>query len=211
MPSPVLPDTIKNLLPNSEGNQCDNFMAALLAIPTRIWQILNWMFASDGSASLAFHREIVPSGDLIFSASPLAESTSRMLCNGRAIDRTTYAALFAAIGTTYGAGDGSTTFNIPDFQARFPVGVGTSNDADGVTNGTYELGDTGGEKSHSLTSAENGPHTHNLNISTAGGVGVGIVTNALLPALQPMALSSGSGTAHENRPPYLACYIYIAL
>ena len=52
--------------------------------------------------------------------------TKWLVCNGTAISRTTYSDLFSVIGTTYGAGDGSTTFNIPDFQGRSPKGVGTS-------------------------------------------------------------------------------------
>jgi microcystin-dependent protein len=49
-----------------------------------------------------------------------------LLCDGSAVSRTTYAPLFAVIGTTYGAGDGSTTFNLPDMRAASPVGAGTS-------------------------------------------------------------------------------------
>ena len=49
-----------------------------------------------------------------------------LLCNGAAISRTTYASLYAAIGTIYGAGNGSTTFNLPDFRGIFPRGAGTS-------------------------------------------------------------------------------------
>lgn len=49
-----------------------------------------------------------------------------ILCNGAAVSRTTYAALFAEVGTTYGAGDGSTTFNIPDMTDRFVQGSGTA-------------------------------------------------------------------------------------
>lgn len=52
-----------------------------------------------------------------------------MLCNGQAISRTTYAQLFAIIGTLWGAGDGSTTFNIPDLTDVFPMGAGTANPA----------------------------------------------------------------------------------
>jgi len=50
-----------------------------------------------------------------------------MLCIGTVLDRTVYAALFAAIGTMFGAGDGSTSFGIPDFRNRFPIGAGTQN------------------------------------------------------------------------------------
>lgn len=49
-----------------------------------------------------------------------------LLCNGAAVSRTTYAGLFAKIGTRYGAGDGSSTFNLPDMRDRYPIGVGTN-------------------------------------------------------------------------------------
>lgn len=55
-------------------------------------------------------------------------------CNGVAVSRTTYATLFALISTSFGAGDGSTTFNLPDFRGRVPVGVGGSHSV-GATDG----------------------------------------------------------------------------
>ena len=58
--------------------------------------------------------------------------TGWLLCNGQAVSRTSYSRLFAAIGTTYGAGDGSTTFNVPDLRECNPVGIGKR--ASGVTN-----------------------------------------------------------------------------
>lgn len=73
-----------------------------------------------------------------------------MMCDGRAISRTTYAYYFSLVGTTYGVGDGSTTFNIPNFQGRMGVGY----------DGSYLLGVPGGSATSSLTSANNGPHTH---------------------------------------------------
>lgn len=60
--------------------------------------------------------------------------TGFFLCNGTAIDRTTYAALFAVIGTLYGVGDGSTTFNVPDLQGRVPVGLGSNADVSALGN-----------------------------------------------------------------------------
>lgn len=51
-----------------------------------------------------------------------SEPSGYLYCNGQAVSRTTYAALFAVIGTTYGVGDGSTTFNVPDMRGRFPLG-----------------------------------------------------------------------------------------
>jgi microcystin-dependent protein len=55
-----------------------------------------------------------------------------LLCDGAAVSRTIYAALFTAIGTAYGAGDGSTTFNVPDLRGRVPVAKGTNADVDTV-------------------------------------------------------------------------------
>ena len=56
-----------------------------------------------------------------------------LMCTGQAVSRTTYASLFTAIGTAFGVGDGSTTFNVPDFQGRSPKGVGTSSGGSDVT------------------------------------------------------------------------------
>ena len=61
-----------------------------------------------------------------------AAPTGWLLAAGSAVSRTTYATLFAAIGTTYGAGDGSTTFNLPDFRGVFPKGTGTTTRAAGI-------------------------------------------------------------------------------
>jgi phage-related tail fiber protein len=57
-------------------------------------------------------------GEVVFTATAAAPS-GYLKCNGAAVSRTVYADLFAAIGTTYGAGDGSTTFNVPDLRGEF--------------------------------------------------------------------------------------------
>ena len=61
----------------------------------------------------------IPSGVVLPFAGSGTVPTGFLLCNGAAVSRTTYADLFTTIGTTYGVGDGSTTFNIPDFRGRF--------------------------------------------------------------------------------------------
>lgn len=84
-------------------------------------------------------------------AHALATAPLRHLaCDGAAVSRSTYSALFAAIGTQYGSGDGSTTFNVPNLKGRVPVGIDT---------GQTEFdtrGETGGAKTHTLTGAESG-------------------------------------------------------
>lgn len=104
------------------------------------------------------------------TVSPFAgtsEPTGWLFCYGQAISRTTYAALFAAIGTTYGVGDGSTTFNLPDLRGRVVAGQddmgGTSaNRLTGLSGGVNGdvLGGTGGAESHVLTEAQLAAHRH---------------------------------------------------
>ena len=80
-----------------------------------------------------------------------------LICDGSAISREDYAALFAVIGITYGAGDGSTTFNLPDLRGRVPLGVGNGT-ATGHTNHT--LGQQAGQESVTLSSAQSGLPAH---------------------------------------------------
>ena len=75
-----------------------------------------------------------------------------LLCDGSAVSRSEYADLFTAIGTTYGAGDGSTTFNVPDLAGRVVIGVSDN----------HALGSTGGEASHTLTESELPAHVHEV-------------------------------------------------
>lgn len=95
--------------------------------------------------------------------------TGWLLCAGQAVSRTTYADLFTEIGTTYGVGDGSTTFNLPDYRGRVGVGKDNMNGsaANRITNaicgivGTT-LGATGGSESMTAHTHTGGSHLHDL-------------------------------------------------
>jgi hypothetical protein len=81
-----------------------------------------------------------------------------LICNGQAISRTTYSALFAVIGTSFGVGDNATTFNLPDARGRVAGAIGQGS---GLTNRT--LGQNVGEESHTQTIAEMPSHSHSAN------------------------------------------------
>jgi microcystin-dependent protein len=81
-----------------------------------------------------------------------------LVCDGAAVSRSTFSSLFTAIGTTYGTGNGSTTFNIPNFQGRVPIGVGTAPTGNGRT--AKALAGTGGDETVALTTANMAAHTH---------------------------------------------------
>lgn len=87
--------------------------------------------------------------------------TGWLFCDGSPVSRTTYASLFSAIGTTYGAGDGSTTFNVPDLRGRVVAGVDNMGGSDaGRLDWANTLGTFGGAQTHTLTTAEMPSHTH---------------------------------------------------
>ena len=144
--------------------------------------------------------DTLPIGTII----PFAGSTlpaNYMECDGSAISRVEYASLFSAIGTTYGAGDGSTTFNLPNLKGRVPVGEGSN---DGGTHYFY-LGSTGGEYEHTLTVDEMPSHNHTLGVKLSGtqylsgnhGVyGTAGTDDAIIK-------NKGGGAPHNNLQPFM--------
>jgi microcystin-dependent protein len=120
-----------------------------------VWRCLSYEYATNGS---------IPSGTIMDFGGSTAPS-GWLGCDGSAVSRTTYARLFGAIGTTWGTGDGSTTFNLPDFRRRVAVGSGGSSSAT-LDN---DVGDTGGSETHTLSTAELPSHQHGAG-SLAGTV-----------------------------------------
>lgn len=98
---------------------------------------------------------------------PFAGSTAPstyLLCFGQAVSRSEYAGLFAVISTTYGSGDGSTTFNVPDLRGRAVAGVDNMGGTDaGRLSIANTLGTATGAETHTLSSAEMPSHTHTQN------------------------------------------------
>ncbi len=120
-----------------------------------------------------------------------------MKCDGRAVSRTTYALLFEVIGTTFGTGDGSTTFNLPNFSGCVPGIAGQPSFNQTVNNTIYARGDKAGEQRHQLTVPEMPTHNHgDLNGATISG---GNHTHNYLGVSGQSAASGGDNVA-ENDP-----------
>jgi microcystin-dependent protein len=124
--------------------------------------------------------------------------TGYLLCNGQEVSRTTYATLFGVVSTTYGLGNNSTTFNLPDLRGRAPIGAGTGT---GLT--ARALGATVGTETHTLITAEMPVHNHTSLILGSGGGSTGIPVTASANTNTTTG-DAGSGQAHPNMQPSLA-------
>lgn len=152
----------------------------------------------------------VPVGAVVAYGSSTAPK-GWLSCLGQEVYRGDYPDLFAVIGTTYGAGNGTTTFNLPNLSGRVVVGQGSGS---GLT--SRSMGATGGAETHTLTTGEIPSHSHTSN-ATGGAVGL-ITANGLNTASEvdssavepnlyaaPAALSidnAGGGGAHNNMQPF---------
>jgi microcystin-dependent protein len=133
--------------------------------------------------------------------------TNYLACDGSAISRTTYASLFGVIGTTYGVGDGSTTFTLPDCKGKVLVGY------DSAETEFDAIGETGGAKTHTLSTTEMPAHTHTKTIATGGLNGGGVPTGWSADVGNGTGTgttdSTGGGGAHNNLPPYITALVCI--
>lgn len=170
-------------------------------------------FKSGDDGSVSFVH--VPPGTLLPYAGTTLP-TGYYWCDGSQQSRSTDSRLFAAIGTAYGIGDGSTTFNVPDLRGRIPVGkddLGTNGNAarigtlvtDGGTIVGTTMGSVGGSAAHVLTVAElavhthgnslnENPHTHNIASSDYNGSG-GMAVHSFVSAGQTTSGANNSAVS----------------
>lgn len=188
------------------GNIYENLVNNNTTIPgsSSSWQIIS-------GGALGFKP-----GDLKFYGGGVLQ-TGFLSCNGQAVSRTTYSALFAAIGTTWGAGDGSTTFNVPDFRGKVPMGSGGASIPGIIGNA---VGNVGGEAAHILNINELTAHVHgpgginndftlSKTVNNSGTTGLQGTASPLNYAATTQTASAGGGEAFNIIQPSAVCLFMI--
>jgi microcystin-dependent protein len=135
--------------------------------------------------------------------------TGWLLSYGQAVSRTTYANLFAVISTTYGSGDGSTTFNLPDLRGRAIAGVDNMGGTDaGRLSITNTLGTATGAETHTLSSAEMPSHTHTQDSHnhTQNSHGHAFNDPGFIPGVTNINVSAG-GIGYYGRTPTQGLFV----
>lgn len=168
----------------------------------------------DETLEIAITDSVIPTG----LVAPFAGSTAPagwLLCDGAAVSRETYAALFAAIDTVYGTGDGTTTFNLPDLRGRVAAGKdnmgGTA--ANRLTSGSAAaldgstLGAAGGNQQHQLTVAELASHSHEFTIDASAPGGSGGYGGNANPRTIPTTFVGGDQPHNNVQPTLILNYV----
>jgi len=160
-------------------------------------------------------------GEIVCYAGSTSPDAGWLLCDGSSLLRADYPALFAVIGTTYGAADG-THFNVPDLAGRTPVGTGSGS---GLT--TRSLGDSFGEEAHTLITSETPSHAHTDTghthpegnaVPAVGAAIAGVPIPSAIPGVGVTGAgfaaigTTGGDGSHNNLQPSLALnYFIVAL
>lgn len=211
---------------------CDGFKR-LLRIPGQLNLLLAWLLDGDGNLSKEAAEGIAdylaPIGSIQMWAGASLPSDRWLVANGQAVSRTTYAALFQRIGTVYGAGDGSSTFNLPDLSGRVPRGIdaitplGQQGGTDSVTlkedqvpmkthfHGIGE--DPGGDEIQIIQRTWNSDGTFNVtqNSSDNPNVTLSITDSGDLGTTDPIVVVGGNEASNpiDNRPAFTSLLFII--
>ena len=166
MASPSKPSDFSGLVLTSSATLCDRFKAVLLGLPSKLYDLANYMLDADGNPSKAFAKDLLANTG-VWSAGDIKATFNTstpegwLECDGRDLgvdSRTKYSLLFAAIGESHGSGDGSTSFNVPDMRARVVVGM-NEDDSDFAT---YNLNAAKGAEEVEITEQNFPAHTHDV-------------------------------------------------
>lgn len=200
-----------------EGNNGDLFLntgttdqGTIFQFYDGMWSPVGNLMGPQGAQGLSGASE--PVGSIILWGGDSVPA-NYLPCVGSAVSRTEYSELFSVIGTQFGEGDGSTTFNLPDFSGLAPVGIDSSDTNFNTVGKTY------GEKTHTLTEWEMPSHNHKLNNGTKTPNGDGLDFGST-SGIAHMTYEegeyywsdttyTGGGGAHNNIQPSIAMKFYI--
>ena len=206
MGSPVKADDFAAL--SLSGEACDRFKQ-LLRNNTLLNQLFGWLLDGDGNlseeAAASIESYIGPIGMIVMWGGTSIPSDSWLVCNGQAVSRATYPILFERYGTAWGVGDGSTTFNLPNFQDRLPIGAGAN----------ASIGQQAGSGTATLSQSNLPSHTHTMSINKinvdneqTGTDGIVLATEGSNSTTKTTE-STGSGNAFSIIPPVNGVYFII--
>lgn len=211
MPSPIIPAQVCETVPVANADLCTR-LRKFFGLADLLCDFFSWFLNSDGSISTEVTTELatqlLPPGVIVYAAgSDLG--TGWLLADGSQVSRTTYANLFAVIGTRYGAGDGSTTFTLPDLRGRSLIAAGTGSQGGALTNRAIDTKYVG-EESHTMTTSELVPHTHTYTEPTTRNEERGDGANLVWRGSQDAQTeSTGSGQPFNVVHPCLIAYGFI--
>lgn len=158
--------------------------------------------SSDFSTALQADS-VMPAG-MVSAFAGTAAPAGWLMCDGSAVSRATYSRLFASIGVAHGSGDGTTTFNLPDYRGRFLRGVdgAAGNDPDKSTRPAMAGGGNTGNSVGSIQTDAFASHTHDQKIQiNAGGGQYGYGTSGATPnSFQTLTQTGAAGATNETRP-----------
>lgn len=185
----------------------------LAALDFSAWSDGEVLGAISGAAAQILLRAF-DAGDMKFTARGGSPDVGWLLCDGSAVSRTTYADLFGVISTTFGVGDGSTTFNLPDMRGMVPAGMDNmgTGAANNVTDAQADiLGGSMGAEDHTLDISEIPAHDHdNANTMLQKTSGIRTVSSGSdWSEITNNTSSAGGGGAHNNMQPTLFGYWWI--
>lgn len=202
MASPIKPSDWCATVVDASATLCSK-IESFFQVPELLCDFFTWMFTEAGEFQPAFEAMMqasvgVPTGSIIaFSTANVPEGY--LECNGQAVGRTDYPALFALIGTTYGEGNQLTTFNVPDCRDRAIVG----------RSGTKPMGTTGGASTVLLTENNIPTHSHGLPDGTMTYTGASAQKgtssgNAFFYTEATSTDDAGGGQSFSIQNPYFA-------
>lgn len=175
------------------------------------------LLLKDSAASFALKKLTIenlralltPAGSYLNHAGATAP-TGFLACNAAAVSRTTYATLFAVIGTTYGAGDGSTTFNLPDARGLVMVGAGANGTRTRADASAFDGGTVGASRDDQMQG-----HYHSVGLGDNGGIyssfqaGVSFNIGNTTGSASDDGTNGAPRTGNETRPAEIAVLVCI--